>query len=180
MPAALLLALVVAHPQGFHTRVSLELWSTSITGLVVMDVDGGDRCELLRAGADTNRDGELDGAETAGLKKKLVTLATRALKLWISGYPVPVVVKDAKITLKEDPRVSKSGVSVAVLLEIQHPYAVTPGMSLWLEDTAPDYSTVEVEVFQHVPEDAGAPEPTRQSLASGARLKVRLGALVSH
>ena len=177
---AVLLSLALGHPQGFHTRVSLELWSTSITGLVVMDIDGGERCELLRAGADTNRDGELDGPETAALKKKLVTLATRALKLWISGYPVPVLVKDAKVTLKEDPRVSKSGVSVAVLLEIQHPYAVSPGMSLWLEDTAPDFSTVEVEVFQHSAEDGGGPEPTRETLASAVRLKVRLGALVSH
>lgn len=176
----LLLTLVVAHPQGFHKRVSLELWATSITGLVVMDIDGGERCELLRAGADANHDGELDGPETAVLKKKLVTLATRALKLWISGYPVPVVVKDAKVTLKEDPRVSKTGVSVAVLLETEHPYAVTPGMSLWLEDTSPDFSEVEVEVFQHSAEDGGGPEPVKQAVASGARLKVRLGALVSH
>ena len=43
MTVGLLLALVVAHPQGFHKRVTVELWSTSMTGLVVMDVDGGDR-----------------------------------------------------------------------------------------------------------------------------------------
>jgi hypothetical protein len=177
---ALLLALLVAHPQGFHKRVTLEMWSTSITGLVVMDIDGGERCELLRAGADTNRDGMLDPAETGTLKKKLVTLSTRALKLWISGYPVAVRVKDAKVTLKEDPRVGSTGVSVAVLLEMEHPYAVTPGMSLWLEDTSPDFSEVEIEVFQHSAGDAGGEAPVKESAASGKRVTVRLGSLVSH
>ena len=163
-----------------ESSFSVTFASLTITGLVVMDVDGGERCELLRAGADTNKDGELDGPETAALKKKLVTLATRALKLSLSGYPVPIVVKDAKVTRKEDPRVSKSGVSVAVLLEIQHPYAVTPGMTLTLEDTAPDFSTVEVEVYQHAAPDAGQEPAVQQTLPSGEALKVRLGALVSH
>lgn len=179
MIASLAIALVLAHPQGFHKRVTLELWSTSITGLVVMDIDSGERCELLRAGADTNRDGKLDPAETKALKKKLTTLATRALKIWISGYAVAIEVKDTKVTLKEDSRVSKTGVSVAVLLEMKHPYAVTPGMSLWLEDTAPDYSHVDLEIFQHPAPDAGQPPETKQSVASGERLTVRLGALAS-
>jgi hypothetical protein len=175
----LVVALVLAHPQGFHKRVTLELWSTSITGLVVMDVDGGERCELLRAGADLNRDGLLDPSETKALKKKLTTLATRALKLWISGYPVAVEVKDAKVTLKEDSRVSQTGVSVAVLLEMRHPYAVTPGMSLWLEDSAPDGSHVEIEVFQHGLADAGTLAPVKRSAGSAERVTVRLGALAS-
>ncbi len=174
-----LAALVLAHPQGFHKRVSLELWSTSIRGLVVMDIDSGERCELLRAGADANHDGLLDANETKALKVKLTTLATRALKLWISGYPVAVEVKETKVTLKEDPRVSPSGVSVAVLLEMRHPYAVTPGMSLWLEDTAPDFSHVEVEVFQHPRADGGAEPAFGQSAGSGERVIVRLGALAS-
>lgn len=177
--AGLVLALVLAHPQGFHKRVTLELWSTSITGLVVMDIDSGERCELLRAGADVNHDGVLDPAETGALKKKLTTLATRALKLWISGYPIAIEVKETKVTLKEDPRVSPTGVSVAVLLEMKHPYAVTPGMSLWLEDTAPDFSHVEIEVFQHGLPDAGPAPQLKQSLASGNRVTVRLGALAS-
>lgn len=177
--AALVIALVLAHPQGFHKRVTLELWSTSISGLVVMDLDGGERCELLRAGADVNRDGVLDGAETKALKKKLTTLATRALKLWISGYPVAVEVKETKVTLKEDSRVSQTGVSVAVLLEMRHPYAVTAGMSLWLEDTAPDFSHVEIEVFQHGLTDAGAALPFQQSAQAGERVTVKLGALAS-
>ena len=175
----LVVALVLAHPQGFHKRVTLELWSTSITGLVVMDVDSGERCELLRAGADTNHDGMLEPSETAALKKKLTTLATRALKLWISGYPVAVEIKDTKVMLKEDPRVSPTGVSVAVLLEMHHPYAVSPGMSLWLEDTAPDSGHVEIEVFQHPGGDSGEEPAVKKSVASGERVIVRLGALAS-
>jgi hypothetical protein len=177
--ALAVLALVLAHPQGFHKRVTLELWSTSISGLVVMDIDSGERCELLRAGADTNRDGLLDQTETAALKKKLTTLATRALKLSISGYPVAVEVKETKVSLKEDSRVSKTGVSVAVLLQMRHPYAVTPGMSLALEDAAPDASHVEVEVFQHALADAGEEPAFRQSMGSKERVTVRLGALAS-
>lgn len=176
---SLVLALVLAHPQGFHKRVSLELYSTSITGLIVMDLDSGERCELLRAGSDTNHDGTLDDAEARALKKKLTTMATRALKLWISGYPIAIQVKEAKVSLKEDPRVNKTGVSVAVLLEMRHPYAVSPGMSLWFEDTAPDLSHVEVEVFQHPAADAGGVAPTTRSMGSGERLTVRLGALAS-
>jgi hypothetical protein len=172
--------LVLAHPQGFHTRVTLELYSTSIVGLIAMDIDGGDRTELLRAGVDANKDGVLDAAETGALKKKLTSMATRALKLWISGYPIAIEVKDAKVSLKSDPRVGPGGVSVAVLLELKHPYAVTPGMSLWLEDTAPDFGHVEVEVIQHPAPDAGVREPpVSKSLPSGERLTVRLGALAS-
>ena len=44
---ALVVALVLAHPQGFHKRVTLELWSTSIRGLVVMDIDSGERCQSV-------------------------------------------------------------------------------------------------------------------------------------
>ncbi len=145
-----------------------------------MDVDGGDRTELIRAGADANRDGVLDPAETGALKKKLTAMATRALKLWISGYPIAIEAKDTKVSLKNDNRVGKAGLSVAVLLELKHPYAVTPGMSLWLEDTAPDLSTVEVEVIQHPAADAGPGEPpVQKTLPSGERLIVRLGALAS-
>lgn len=180
MVTGLLLATLLAHPQGFHKRVTLELYSTSITGLIVMDLDGGERCELLRSGADQNRDGVLDAKETGALQKKLTTLASRALRLWISGYPIAIEVKEAKISLKEDPRVSPNGVSIALLLELKHPYAVTPGMSLWLEDTAPDFSTVEIEVLQHPAADAGAGEPpVKKTLPAGERLTVRLGALAS-
>ncbi|GEM_PF-3569334 len=176
---ALVAALVLAHPQGFHKRVTLELWSTRITGLVVMDIDSGERCELLRAGADANHDGVLDKAETLALKKKVTTLATLALKLWISGYPVPLAIEDAKLTLKGDSRVGPTGVSIALLLQMPHPYAVTPGMSLWLEDTAPDSSHVEVEVFQHGLPDAGAPLQLQQSIGPAERVTVRLSALAA-
>ncbi len=175
----LIAALVLAHPQGFHKRVTFELWSTSINGLVVMDIDSGQRCALLRAGADVNRDGVLDSNEAKVLKKKLATMSTRALKLWISGHPVVVEVRDTKLTLKGDSRVSPTGVSIAVLLTAQLPYAVTPGMSLGLEDIAPDSSHVEVEVFQHGLPDAGPLPELRRSVKSAERVTVRLGPLAS-
>jgi len=175
----LVVALVLAHPQGFHKRVTLELKRTTVDGLIVMDLDGGERCELLRAGADTNRDGRLDPPEVTALKKKLTTLATLGLKLWISGYPVPLQIQQTKLSLKEDFRVSQSGVSVAVLLSMRLPYPVTPGMSLGLEDTAPDQSPVEIEVFQHGLGDAGALPQVKRSVGPGERMTVPLGALAS-
>lgn len=176
---AAVLALVLTHPQGFHKRVTLELWRAELRALVVMDLDGGERCQLLRAGADRNHDGLLDPEETRALKKKLTTLATRALKVSISGYPVPLEVKEAKLTLKQDPRVGPSGVSVAVLLETRLPQPVSPGMSLWVEDTSPDSSPVEIEVFQHGLADAGVLPQLKQSVGASERVTLPLGALAS-
>lgn len=179
MPA-LLLTLVLAHPQGFHKRLSFELWSTAITALVVMDIDSGERCELLRAGADANRDGVLNKAEIEALKTKVTTLATRALKLSISAYPLAIELTETKLSLRGDNRVAPSGVSIAVLLQLRHPYAVTPGMSLTIEDAAPDGSHIEVDVAQHPADAGGHPEPeTHQTMAPGQRVTVRLGALAS-
>ena len=56
-----------AHPEGFHARFVFTLTKTVVTGVLVLDIDSGERCELLRAGADVNHDGVLSKAERATL-----------------------------------------------------------------------------------------------------------------
>ena len=52
-----------AHPQGFHARFVFTLTKTAVTGVLVLDVDSGERCELLRAGADVNHDGVVNALD---------------------------------------------------------------------------------------------------------------------
>ena len=170
---------VSAHEQGFHKRITFTITKYAIDGLLVMDVDGGDRCKLLRAGADTNHDGVLAGAEVTALKQRLTTMMTRALKLSISGGALPLGVKDTKLSLHEDPRVNESGVSIAVLLEIVHPYDVSPGMNLEVTDTSPDLSPIRLEVFQKYTAEASPEQPFRGDDESGAKSTIRLGALAA-
>jgi hypothetical protein len=166
--AALLLAAVAwGHPQGFHKKLTFTLTKTRVSALIVMDVDAGERCLLLREPADSNRDGVLTGAEVTQLKERLVKLATRPLKLGISGAPVPLVVKDTRISLRDDKRANDAGLSVAILVEIEHPHAVSAGMEFEVEDVAPDQSSIVLEVFQ----ESGA---FQGELQSGVKSKVRI------
>lgn len=176
--AVLLLGLSVqGHTAGFHKRLMLQVSRTALDGVLTMDVDSGERCAALRAGADLDHDGTLDAAERQKLKDRLTTMATRALVLDISGAKVAVVVKSAKLNLRDDFTAGTGGVSLALLLEMVHPYAVTPGMSLTVEDTAPDFSHVEIEVQQVPGADAGLTPASKGSLEPGQKLKVRLEAL---
>ncbi len=166
-----------AHPQGFHTKLTFTLEKGRVRGLVVMDVDAGERCRLIRSGADENHDGVLTGQEVGGLKAKLVSLATKPLKVGFSGFPLTLPVKEAKVSLHEDPRVGESGLSVAVLLELEHAYPVTPGLSFEVEDRAPDGSTVVVEVFQAQGGPGAFEPPFRQEVESGKKVRIRVGTL---
>jgi hypothetical protein len=176
-PLVLLASGAFAHPQGFHKKVVLNVSLYRIDGLIAMDVDGGERCRLIRDGADQNRDGKLSGDEVKALEDKLVRMATRALKLSLSGFPIPFKVKEIKIDLRKDHAVSETGVSVAVLLEDPHPAAVSVGTQLEIEDSSPDLSPVRFEVNQVPAGDAGVEAPSTTDLESGVKWKVRLGAL---
>jgi hypothetical protein len=176
-PLLLLSSAALAHPQGFHKKVVLNVSLYRVDGLIAMDVDGGERCRLIRDGADQNRDGKLSGDELKALEDKLVRMATRALKLSLSGFPVPFKIKETKIDLRKDHAVSETGVSVAVLIEDPHPAAVTVGTQLEIEDSSPDLSPVRFEVNQVPPADAGVEPPAQKDLESGVKWKVRLGPL---
>ncbi len=182
--AALLVALAPlsawAHPQGFHKKLAFTLTKYGVQGLVVMDIDGGERCSLIRSGADANHDGVLSAHESGLLKKRLVALATSKVKLAFSGAPIALEVKESKINLHEDPRVGEGGLSVAILVDLVHPHDVREGMNFEVEDTAPDLSPVNLEVFQVPATDAGALPPYVGELASGEKVQIRLGALAEH
>ena len=177
MSLCLLATVAQAHPQGFHKRLVFTLTKTGGEGLVVMDVDSGDRCALIRAGADANKDGRLSPEETGALKQKLVAMATRALKLSFSSAPIAAVVKESKLSLREDLGVSTSGLSVAVLLDLSHPQEVTPGMRFEVEDTSPDLSTIRLQVFQASDGQEPAEPAFDAALESGKVARVRLGSL---
>jgi hypothetical protein len=174
-----LLALLVAsssalaHPQGVHVKLTFTLTRVTVTGLLVMDIDSGQRCLLLREAADENRDGFLDAAETKRLEQRLVHMATRNLKLFISGAAVPVVVKETKLSLRNDKRANDTGFSLAVLTEVTHPHQVDEGMAFQVENVTPDLSPTALEVFQ-----PGEPV-TQAELESGKRVSVRLGNAVT-
>jgi hypothetical protein len=178
----LLVALLVgtavdAHPRGFHKKLVLTAYKTRLEGLLAMDADGGERTRGLRAAADTNGDQKLSKDELKGLQDRLVKLATESLKLDISSAKVAVEVKDAKLNVRGDFTVSDAGLSLAVLLVMKHPHAVTPGMTLTVEDRAPDLSHVALEVFQATGGDAGA-EVSKVELENRKKHQVRLGVLV--
>jgi hypothetical protein len=169
-----------AHPKGFHTRIAFSVSKFAVDALLVMDVDGGDKCKLLRQGVDMNRDGVLEPEESEVLKKKLVAMATRALKVGISSAPVPLQVKDVKMSLREDRGAnSDTGLSVALMLEGTHPHEVTPGMSLEVEDTSPDFSPVVVEISALSARDGGAEAVERYELPAAEKHATRLGVLAA-
>ncbi len=170
--ALLLLGLLVAstafgHPSGFHKKLTVTLTKTKVSALIVMDVDSGDRCLLLREAVDSNRDGLITGAEVTRLKEQLVKLATRPLKLSISTAPLALVIKETKVSLRDDPRANDAALSVAVLVEIEHAHPVSTGMEFEIEDTSPDQSTIVLQVFQD------GVKPFQEEVKSGVKTKVR-------
>ncbi len=177
LSSALLLfgaATASAHPEGFHKRIALTVTRDGVDGLLTMDVDGGERCELMRAGADTNRDGVLQPAETAALKEKLLKLAMLALQMEVSGYKLTVQTVDSKISLKEEPRVAKAGLSVAVMLKADFPKKATAGLELRVRDASPDESPVQIHVFPQLPGDGGSSADVSRELNKGELMTVRL------
>lgn len=163
-------ACAFAHPTGFHKKLTFTLTKTKLSALVVMDVDSGERCLMLREAVDSNRDGLISGDEIAKLKERLVKMATSRLKLGISGAPLHFTVAEAKLSLREDRRANDAPLSVAVLFELS--LTPTPGAGTQLEvsDVAPDQSTVVLQVFQ-------SGEAFEREVASGVTTRVRLGAL---
>lgn len=159
-----------AHPTGFHKKLTITVTQTKLSALVVMDVDSGERCLLLREAVDANRDGLLTGDEVTKLKERLVKMSTSALKLGLSGAALPFRVAEAKLSLREDRRANDSPLSVAVVFEL--PLSPTPGAGTQLEvtDVAPDQSTVVLQVYQ-------SGEVFEREVPSGAVTRVRLGAL---
>ncbi|MEW5743223.1 MAG: hypothetical protein AB1938_30215 [Myxococcota bacterium] len=170
-------SLAHAHPQGFHKKLTFTLTKTTVTGLVVMDVDSGERCTVLRQAADADGDGVVKGAEVTALKERLTSMATRTLKLGVSGAAIAVTVKESKLSLREDPRVGEAGLSVAVLIELTHPHEVSEGMSFEVTDTSPDLSPVVVQVFQAAQKGTPPEAPFQSELEAGKTVKVRLGRL---
>lgn len=181
--AALLAALLAfpaaagAHAKGFHKRDVVTVTSRVVEVLVTLDIDSGKRCELLRAVADTNADGQLSEAELTALKAKLVALAARPLELEVSGYRLTWAEEDSKLDVRGDLRASDGGLSVAVLLRAEAPRAFGEGMTLSLGDESPDQSHIAVEVYQASLGGAGGEAPVRQELLPRERVKVRLGRL---
>ena len=172
--SALLVALVAtaafAHPTGFHKKLTVTVTKTKLSALVVMDVDSGERCLLLREAVDSNRDGVLSGEEVAKLKERLVKMVTSPLRLGISGAPLSVGPKESKLSLRDDRRANDSPLSVAVMFEL--PLSPTPGEGTQLEvtDTSPDQSSIVLQVFQ-------SGEALEKEVSSGVMTRVRLGAL---
>ena len=171
---ALAVALLVActasaHPSGFHKKLTVTLTKKSVSALVVMDVDSGDRCLLLREAVDSNRDGLLTGEEVTKLKERLVKMATSPLKFSISGAPIPLTIKDAKVSLRDDKRANDAPLSVAVLIEIEHAHEVSVGMDFEVEDIAPDQSTIVLQVFQ----EGSKEKPFEAEVKSGVKTKIR-------
>lgn len=170
-------ATALAHPQGFHKKLTFTLTKTTLTGLVVMDVDAGARCTVLRQAADADSDGLVKGAEVTALKERLAAMALRTLKLGVSGAAIAVTVKESKLSLREDPRVGESGLSLALLVEVRHLHAVSEGMALEVTDTSPDLSPVVVQVFQAAAKGAAPEAPFQLELEAGKTASVRLGRL---
>lgn len=169
---AVLLAATVAgaHPKGFHKKVIITVTQTRVSALVVMDVDSGDRCLLLREAVDSDRNKELAGEELTKLRDRVTKMATSALKLGLSGAPLVLQLKDSKLSLRDDKRANDSPLSVAILMELEHPSAISDSMTLEFTDTSPDQSTIVLQVFQ----EGMAGAPFEAEVKSGVKTKVPL------
>lgn len=167
-------ASVHAHPEGFHKRLALTVTRDGVDGLMTMDVDGGQRCELMRAGADSNRDGVLQPLEVKALKEKLLKLAMLALQMEVSGYMLTVQVLESKMSLKEEQRVAKGGLSVAVMLKADFPQKATAGLELRVRDVSPDESPVQIHVFPQLPGDGGSSADVSKELNKDEVMRVQL------
>lgn len=164
--------LAFGHASGFHKRTVLTVAPQKLEALITLDVDGGTRAKLLRAGADLDRTGQLSKQEREALRNKLAGLARRPLKVSVAGYPASFELVESKIDLRGNFGRGEDGVSVALLLEARLPEKISPGMKLALEDASPDSSHVAVQVHQSSAD--GGSEVASMELLPGARLEVRL------
>jgi hypothetical protein len=140
-----------------------------------MDIDSGPACLTLREPADENRNGQLDKDEVLNLKKRLTSMATKNFKLAISGAPVAIELKESKISLRDDLRVTDTGISVAVMFEVRHPYAASEGMTLDVTDASPDRTPIVLEVAQESTTPGLDIQPIE--IESGKPQRLRLGKL---
>jgi hypothetical protein len=83
---------------------------------------------------------------------------------------------EVRFSLRQDPSVSDTGISVAVLVELPMPGQVRPGMELVVQDRSPDGSEVEVEVSE-VAEEASGSRRHAFTVAEGRDGRVRVGRL---
>ena len=97
-------------------------------------------------------------------------MAVSPLQFSLSGAPLPMVVKESKLSLREDKRANDGPLSVAVLIEIPLSPAPNEGASLEITDVAPDQSAIALQVFQ-------AKSTTELELPSGVKTPVRIGVL---
>ncbi len=161
-----------AHAQGYHQHVRVVVHPQKLEVLVVLDVDAGKRAQLLRAGADVNADGKLEGEELERLRARLVGLATGRLKVSLAGFKPQLRPAENKMNVRDSFTTGTEGLSVAVLLEAPLPDAPRAGMELKVEASSPDRSHVRVEAEQVV-EGGGGPSASRD-LRHGEYLRLRL------
>ncbi|MEN9798461.1 MAG: hypothetical protein RL653_2157 [Pseudomonadota bacterium] len=176
LAAALLVAggAAVAHPRGAHKKVVLTVERTRVGVLLVLDLDEGERAQLLRAGADQDGDHVLRGAEVQGLRRRLAQVARSAFSLRVGGALLPLPEGETRLSLRQDPSVSQAGISVAVLVELPVPEGIRPGMELVVADRAPDGSPVDVEF--HLDGEEGTARRVATA-TDGADARVRVGRL---
>jgi hypothetical protein len=175
--AAAVSAAALAHPTGYHLRLSLSVTRTEVGGLLVMDVDSSEQAKLLREGHDLDRDGVLSRDESKALQKKLVTMAIEGVRVTLAGYPLPLQPTDVKMSLRDDRAVAEGGLSLAVLLTAKLPSAAGAGMALDVEARAPDRSAVRVEVSAASGTDGGVEALGARDLQPDEKWTVRLGKL---
>lgn len=167
-----------AHKAGFHKKTHLTVSAYAVEALLTLDVDEGAAAELLRQGADVNRDGQLTGHELEGLKTRLAGMATRGLKVKVGGLSIPFAAQETKLSVRDDATTSRAGLSVAVWALSEHPWAVGEGAWLELQDTSPDFSHVAFDIALLTAADAGggSSSETREA-ASGEKVRLRLSTL---
>lgn len=176
LAAALVLAggVAAAHPRGAHKKIVLTVERSRVGVLLVLDLDGGERAQLLRVGADLDGDRLLRGEEVQGLRRRLVQVAKAAFSLRVGGALLPFPEGEVRLSLRQDPSVSESGLSVALLAELSVPEGIRPGMELVVTDRAPDGSPVDVEF--HLDEEQGTSRRVA-TITEGADARVRVGRL---
>jgi hypothetical protein len=170
----LLLSLVLSspaepHTAGFHKRIVVRVTERGLQTLVTMDMDGGNDAKRLRGGVDVDHDGRLSPSERERLKALLSAQLLRSVEISVSTYAVTLTATGAKVNLREDPTVSSTGLSVAVLAEAPFPDGRTAGMELVLKDESPDRSHVAIELYRD-----GAVAAEHSELWPGQLFRARL------
>ena len=161
----------LAHPRGAHKKVILTVEQARVGVLLVLDLDGGERAQLLRAGADLDGDHVIRGPEVQGLRRRLVQVARSSFVLKLAGAVMALPEGEARLSLRQDPSVSETGLSVAVLSDLPLPAGIRAGMELVVSDRAPDGSPVDVEF--HLDEEQG-PARTVTTVSGDGEARVRV------